>query len=128
MSNPITITTAAADAFQKLLAEQADENLKLRIQIGGSPCSGMRVHFTLDERQLEEDFAAEAITSDETKLPVLLDPTAFQFLLGAEIDFSTENTAEGSFVLRNLQPMSGGCGSCSGCGSSQPAGDCCGNE
>jgi len=103
---PMTFSASAAAKVRSLIDEEQNENLKLRVFVTGGGCSGFQYGFTFDENQGEDD---TEILRDGVKL--LVDPMSFQYLVGAEIDY-TEGLQGAQFVIRNPNAKSTcGCGS-----------------
>ncbi|WP_297809200.1 iron-sulfur cluster insertion protein ErpA [uncultured Methylophaga sp.] len=106
MPSPILFTEAAAAKVSDLIAEEGNDELKLRVFITGGGCSGFQYGFTF-----EED-----ISDDDTKVvkdgvTLLIDPASYQYLVGAEIDF-TDGIEGSQFVIRNPNATTTcGCGS-----------------
>ena len=102
----IVFTDAAARKVQELVLEEGNPGLKLRVYISGGGCSGFQYGFSFDEEQAEDDIA---VTNDGVTL--LVDPMSFQYLMGAEVDYS-ESLAGAQFVIRNPNANTTcGCGS-----------------
>lgn len=102
----LTFTDAAARKVMELIMEERNPELKLRVYISGGGCSGFQYGFTFDENSVEDDIA---VTNDGVTL--LVDPMSFQYLLGAEVDY-TENLQGAQFVIRNPNASTTcGCGS-----------------
>jgi len=102
----IVFTDAAARKVQELVLEEGNPGLKLRVYISGGGCSGFQYGFSFDEEQAEDDIA---INNDGVTL--LVDPMSFQYLMGAEVDYS-ESLAGAQFVIRNPNANTTcGCGS-----------------
>jgi iron-sulfur cluster insertion protein len=102
----IVFTDAAARKVQQLILEERNPNLKLRVYISGGGCSGFQYGFSFDEEQAEDDIA---IKNDGMIL--LVDPLSFQYLMGAEVDYS-ESLQGAQFVIRNPNASTTcGCGS-----------------
>ena len=105
-SSPLVFTSAAAGKVAKLIEEEGNPNLMLRIYIQGGGCSGFQYGFTFDEAVKEGD---EEIVTDGVKL--LVDPMSMQYLMGAEVDYS-EGLQGSQFVIRNPNATTScGCGS-----------------
>lgn len=105
-AEPIKFTDSAADRVSELLAEEGDQNLKLRVYVTGGGCSGFQYGFTFDEVVNEDDTVVE-----KNGVSVLIDPMSLQYLQGAEIDY-TENVSGSQFVIRNPNAATTcGCGS-----------------
>ncbi|QKK01839.1 MAG: iron-sulfur cluster insertion protein ErpA [Pseudomonadota bacterium] len=103
---PIVFTPAAASKVRELILEEANPSLKLRVYITGGGCSGFQYGFTFDEKIDEGDVT---VTRDDVTLVV--DPLSFQYLEGAEVDYS-ESLQGARFVIRNPNAATTcGCGS-----------------
>jgi len=102
----ITITDAAQDKIQSLLAEENNPRLMLRTFVQGGGCSGFQYGFTFDEEQAEDDFEFVLGT-----VRVLVDAMSMQYLQGAVVDYR-EDLMGASFVINNPQATTTcGCGS-----------------
>lgn len=102
----IILTDAAARKVQELILEERNPQLKLRVYISGGGCSGFQYGFSFDEEQAEDDIA---VSNDGVTL--LVDPLSFQYLMGAEVDY-TESLQGAQFVIRNPNASTTcGCGS-----------------
>ena len=105
-SPPLVFTTAAAAKVARLIEEEGNPELMLRVYIQGGGCSGFQYGFTFEESLQEGD--TEVVT-DGVKL--LIDPMSIQYLTGAEIDY-TEGLQGAQFVIRNPNASTTcGCGS-----------------
>ena len=106
MPSPVNFTDAAANKVRDLIVEEGDDSLKLRVFITGGGCSGFQYGFTFEDEVSEGD--TEVVNGGVT---LLIDPTSYQYLVGAEIDYSDD--VEGSqFVIRNPNATTTcGCGS-----------------
>ncbi len=106
MPAPIGFTNAAATKVKELIAEENNDQLKLRVFISGGGCSGFQYGFTFDETVQEGDTQV-----DKAGVTLLIDPMSFQYLAGAEIDY-TEGIEGAQFVIRNPNATTTcGCGS-----------------
>jgi len=106
MPSPLIFTDAAALKVKGLIDEENNPNLMLRVFISGGGCSGFQYGFTFDENLTEGDTVVE---NCEVKL--LIDPMSYQYLVGAEIDY-TEGLEGAQFVIRNPNATTTcGCGS-----------------
>ena len=102
----IVFTGAAARKVQELIMEEANPNLKLRVYISGGGCSGFQYGFSFDEERADDDIAV-----DNDGVTLLIDPWSFQYLMGAEVDYS-ESLQGAQFVIRNPNAQTTcGCGS-----------------
>jgi iron-sulfur cluster insertion protein len=103
---PITITPAAALKSWKLIQEEGNTDLKLRISILGGGCHGFRYQI---------DFS-DTIESDDTVITVAVQPKkrrspkvdwvvgaiSLQLLSGIEVDYVSDLQGE-RFIIRNLK-------------------------
>lgn len=102
----IIFTDSAASKVSELIAEEGNDDLKLRVYITGGGCSGFQYGFTFDETVNEDDTCLE-----KNGVTVLIDAMSIQYLSGAEIDY-TENLSGSQFVIRNPNAATTcGCGS-----------------
>lgn len=105
-SEPLVFTEAAARKVGELIAEEQNDQLKLRVFITGGGCSGFQYGFTFDEDVTEGDTCIE-----KCGVTLLVDPMSVQYLMGAEIDYS-ESLEGAQFVIRNPNANTTcGCGS-----------------
>jgi iron-sulfur cluster insertion protein len=95
MSNPIVFTDSAAAKVSELIAEEGNDNLKLRVYVSGGGCSGFQYGFTFDEEVNEDDTSVE-----NGGVTVLIDSMSIQYLTGAEIDYK-EDLSGAQFVIHN---------------------------
>ncbi|MBL1143265.1 MAG: iron-sulfur cluster insertion protein ErpA [Proteobacteria bacterium] len=103
---PLIFSEAAAGKVKELIEDEGNNALMLRVFISGGGCSGFQYGFTFDEEIGEGDTIVE---NDGVKL--LVDPMSFQYLSGAEIDYS-EGMEGAQFVIRNPNAQTTcGCGS-----------------
>lgn len=104
--DPLIFTDNAANKVKQLIEEEGNSDLKLRVFVSGGGCSGFQYGFTFDEEANEDD---TVMTKNGVQL--LIDPMSFQYLAGAEIDY-TEGLEGSQFVIRNPSAVSTcGCGS-----------------
>ncbi len=104
--SPIIFTDAAASKVSALIKEEDNDQLKLRVFITGGGCSGFQYGFTFEEDIGEDDTQVE-----KNGVTLLVDPTSFQYLVGAEIDY-TDGIEGAQFVIRNPNATTTcGCGS-----------------
>jgi iron-sulfur cluster insertion protein len=102
----LNFTDAAAAKVKGLIEEEKNDNLKLRVFVSGGGCSGFQYGFTFDEVINDGD---TTVTNDGVTL--LIDPMSFQYLMGADIDY-TEGLEGSQFVIRNPNATTTcGCGS-----------------
>ncbi len=102
----LIFTDSAANKVKELILEEGNPELKLRVFVTGGGCSGFQYGFTFDE----------AVNDDDTQMQkngvtLLIDPMSYQYLVGAEIDYS-EGLQGSQFVIKNPNATSTcGCGS-----------------
>ena len=102
----LVFSGAAASKVKELIEDEGNDALMLRVFISGGGCSGFQYGFTFDEKVGEGDTIVE---NEGVKL--LVDPMSFQYLSGAEIDYS-EGMEGAQFVIRNPNAATTcGCGS-----------------
>ena len=98
-------TDQAAEKVHRLIAEEGNDNLKLRVFVTGGGCSGFQYGFTFDEEVAEDDTVVR-----NGGASLLVDPLSFQYLVGARVDY-VEGLEGSRFVVDN--PMAAttcGCG------------------
>lgn len=106
MPAPLVFTDSAANKVKELIHEEGNPELKLRVFVTGGGCSGFQYGFTFDEMKAEDDTVME-----KNGVTLLIDPMSFQYLVGAEIDY-TEGLQGSQFVIKNPNATSTcGCGS-----------------
>lgn len=104
--DPLIFTDAAASKVNELIAEENNPDLKLRVFVTGGGCSGFQYGFTFDENVQDGD-----TTVENGGVTLLIDPMSYQYLVGAEIDY-TEGLEGAQFVIRNPNATTTcGCGS-----------------
>ena len=106
MPAPLNFTDSAASKVKELIAEEGNPELKLRVFVTGGGCSGFQYGFTFDEVANEDDTVMQ-----KDGVSLLIDPMSYQYLVGAEIDYS-EGLEGSQFVIKNPNAQSTcGCGS-----------------
>ena len=104
--DPFVFTDNAANKVKELIEEEGNPALKLRVFVTGGGCSGFQYGFTFDEEVAEDD-----TTMEKNGVQLLIDPMSYQYLVGAEIDY-TDGLEGSQFVIRNPNASSTcGCGS-----------------
>jgi iron-sulfur cluster insertion protein len=103
---PFVFTDSAAGKVKELIEEEGNPDLKLRVFVTGGGCAGFQYGFTFDEETGEDDTLME-----KNGVTLLVDPMSYQYLVGAEIDY-TEGLEGAQFVIKNPNATSTcGCGS-----------------
>jgi iron-sulfur cluster insertion protein len=106
VSEPLVFTDSAAAKVKALIEEEGNADLKLRVFISGGGCSGFQYGFTFEEDVNDDDTRIE-----KAGVTLLVDPLSFQYLVGAEIDYS-EGLQGSQFVIKNPNAKTScGCGS-----------------
>ena len=106
MQDPLLFTDNAANKVKQLIEEEGNADLKLRVFVSGGGCSGFQYGFTFDEVANEDD-----TVMSKNGVQLLIDPMSFQYLVGAEIDY-TEGLEGSQFVIKNPNATTTcGCGS-----------------
>ncbi|WP_020395822.1 iron-sulfur cluster insertion protein ErpA [Thiolinea disciformis] len=106
MEAPLIFTDAAAAKVKSLIEEENNPALMLRVFVTGGGCSGFQYGFTFDEEEGDGDTLIE-----NGGVKLLIDPMSFQYMVGAEIDY-TEGLEGAQFVIRNPNATTTcGCGS-----------------
>ena len=81
----LVFTDAAADKVSDLIAQEENDELKLRVFISGGGCSGFQYGFTFDEEIQEGD-----VDIENQGVKLLVDPMSIQYLINAEIDYKED--------------------------------------
>ena len=103
---PFVFTDSAANKVKELIVEEGNPDLKLRVFVTGGGCSGFQYGFTFDEEISDDDTVMQ-----KNGVTLLVDPMSYQYLVGAEIDY-TEDLEGSQFVIKNPNATSTcGCGS-----------------
>lgn len=106
MNIDVSFSDAAAKKVKALIEEEKNTNLKLRIYISGGGCSGFQYGFSFDENIGEGD-----VTIENDGVALVIDPMSYQYLVGAEVDY-TEGLEGAQFVVNNPNATTTcGCGS-----------------
>ncbi len=103
---PPVLSDAAAAKVRKLIDEEGNPNLKLRVTVSGGGCSGFQYGFEFDENIGDNDLQVE-----KDGVTMLVDAFSLQYLGGAEVDY-LEGLEGSRFVINNPNATSTcGCGS-----------------
>jgi iron-sulfur cluster insertion protein len=106
--NPVSINLSARAVrkVRELVAEEENQELKLRVYITGGGCSGFQYGFSFEDSAADDDAAIE-----KDGVTILVDPMSFQYLVGSEVDYS-EGLEGSRFVVNNPNAATTcGCGS-----------------
>jgi iron-sulfur cluster insertion protein len=105
-SAQILLTDTAVAKVLDLIAEEGNPEIRLRVFVSGGGCSGFQYGFQFEESTAEDDTVIE-----RGGVTLLCDPMSYQYLVGAEIDYS-EGIEGAQFVIRNPNATTTcGCGS-----------------
>lgn len=100
------ITDAAAAKVKKLIEEEGNPNLKLRVTVSGGGCSGFQYGFDFDENVADDD-----IQIKKDGVTMLIDSMSMQYLAGSAVDY-LEGLEGARFVISNPNAKTTcGCGS-----------------
>lgn len=106
LPDPLVFTDNAANKVKALIEEEGNPDLKLRVFVSGGGCSGFQYGFTFEEASNDDDTIL-----NKNGVILLIDPMSYQYLVGAEIDYS-EGLEGAQFVIRNPNATTTcGCGS-----------------
>lgn len=104
----ILISNEAYQEFKVFLDENKVESYNIRINYGGTACSGPRFNITIDEKK--EDDIVEQVQD----ITFMIDKNLVDEFGGFMILSSEENEGRGMTLRAVLQPE-GDCGTCGGC-------------
>ncbi len=100
------LTESAAAKIKKLIEEDGNPNLKLRVIVSGGGCSGFQYGFDLAEKVEDDDVQVE-----KDGVTMLVDAMSMQYLAGSEVDY-LEGLEGARFVISNPNAKTTcGCGS-----------------
>tara|TARA_B100000686_G_C15903208_1_gene531262 strand:+ start:149 stop:478 length:330 start_codon:yes stop_codon:yes gene_type:complete len=106
MSTILTLTDRAADKIKKIISEAKDEVIGVKVGVDKTGCSGYAYKL---------DYAKDAKGCDlvSTKgVKVFIEPSAVMFLIGSQMDYTTDKLSS-RFTFKNPNEK----GTC-GCGES----------
>jgi iron-sulfur cluster assembly protein len=103
----MTVTDAAAERIQALLAKRGKPSVGIRVGVRSRGCSGLT--YTLEYADEKGKF--DEIVQDKG-VTILIDPKATMFIIGTEMDY-VEDKLQSGFTFRNPNEK----GRC-GCGES----------
>ena len=110
----ISVTASAKTKIAELLSNADESHSAVRVFVSGGGCGGMSYGMTFAESVSGKD----RFLNDEAGFALTIDPVAFSYLQGAEIDFE-DSDVNATFVFNNVFQAVGGSGACSGCGGAQ---------
>jgi len=91
----ITLSTKAASEVKKIIAQENDNSLALRVGVQGGGCSGLSYFLSLDKELRTDDHVLES-----NGVKIYLDSKSALYLEGAEVDF-TDGLQGSGFTFRN---------------------------
>jgi len=91
----ITITDVAANELKRLLAQQENPKVALRVFVSPGGCSGMSYGMAFDDEEQEGD---EVLQHDGVR--VCVDEMSAMYLGGSEIDY-VDQLMGGGFTIHN---------------------------
>ena len=113
-TNTISLSPAAAQAVQNIMAEKNLDGYALRIYVAGGGCGGAQFGMALDNnfRDIDTTFETEGVK-------VVVDEVSIDYLLGAKVDFVNDPQRGAGFVVDspNANAHNHGADGCA-CGSS----------
>jgi iron-sulfur cluster assembly accessory protein len=92
----ISLSSAAAQAVQNIMAEKNLEGYALRIYVSGGGCCGTQFGMALDDNIREID-----TTFDSEGVKVVVDEVSIDHLHGANIDFLDDPERGAGFIVNN---------------------------
>ena len=96
LSSPqMSVTAAAAKKVARLIEEEGNLDLKLRVFVTGGGCSGFEYGFTFDEDSEEDD-----TTFHNSGVDLVVDSLSYQYLVGSVVDYR-EDLQGSRFVVDN---------------------------
>lgn len=106
MQAEIELSDKAALKVQRLIEEEGDASLCLRVFITGGGCNGFSYGFTFDDAQADDDAVIE-----KNGVRMLVDAMSYPYLVGADVDY-VEDLAGAQFTVMNPNAAATcGCGS-----------------
>ena len=103
---PIEFSEHAAAQVKKLISEEENPNLKLRVYVTGGGCSGFQYGFTF-----EEQINAGDMQIDKDGVTLVVDPMSLQYLVGGVVDYEEGLQGSRFFVNNPNATTTCGCGS-----------------
>jgi len=102
----LLVTPAAVKKVQKLVEEEANPELSLRVYVTGGGCSGFQYGFDFDDQIQPDDTVIE-----EQGVRFLLDELSYPYLSGSTVDY-VEGLEGARFIIVNPNATTTcGCGS-----------------
>lgn len=104
--NVLNITDSASTKVKRLVEEEQNSELMLRVFVTGGGCAGFQYGFTFDDTMAEDDTVIEKDT-----VRFVIDSLSVQYLAGSTVDY-TEGLEGSRFLITNPSAETTcGCGS-----------------
>lgn len=107
----MTVTERAAEKALSILTQEGKGDHGLRVYVAGTGCCGPSYGINIQETQMPNDEVVE-----KNGLKVYVDKDLFNTLSGMELDYYSDENAEGFIFTGATMSCGSGCDS-SGCGS-----------
>jgi len=105
-ASSVVFTQKAALQVQKLLEQEKNAGMALRVYIMGGGCSGFQYGFKFDK-----DFAEDDTKIETAGVTLVIDPMSIQYLSGSTLDYK-DDIMGSQFVIENPNAKTTcGCGS-----------------
>jgi iron-sulfur cluster insertion protein len=102
----VSLSESAARRLAKMIAQEGQPNLMLRVSVSGGGCSGFQYGFSFDDTVNPDDR-----TFERDGVVAVVDEVSLDLLAGSEIDF-VEDLVGAAFRVNNPNAASScGCGS-----------------
>ena len=102
----INLTPTAQAQIDRLIKQENDDKLRLRMYVQGGGCSGFSYGFEITNEKSDEDWEIPVISTS-----ILIDPISMQYLEGITVDFK-DDIQGARFAIQNPKASSTcGCGS-----------------
>ena len=104
MTDILTITDKAANQISKIIAEAKEEVIGVKVGVDKTGCSGYAYKL---------DYAKNVDGCDlvETKgIKVFIEPTAIMFLIGSQMDYTTDKLSSRFTFINPNEKSTCGCG------------------
>jgi len=106
-NTPLRLSEAAARRINKVVADEKNPKLMVRLEVAGGGCSGYQYKIGFSDAFN----AAEDIVIERSGAKLVVDKTSLDLLKGSEVDYG-ENLMEAGFKVNNPNAASScGCGS-----------------
>ena len=106
VSDPLNITDSAIEKVGRLVQEEQNDAIMLRVFVTGGGCAGFQYGFTFDELIAEDDTVIE-----KNAVKFVIDSLSVQYLGGSTVDY-TEGLEGSRFLITNpAASTTCGCGS-----------------